>query len=140
MNKNGEAFLSKKLNLKLEVNNLKLGMKFFIDYAHSLEAFSKCKGIHGHTAKVIIEIEGHIQEEEDDSADSIILPFEQMREKCKTVLKKLDHQNLNEMFKHPTTEVITKWIFDKLSKKLPVSRVTFYEGKGKWATVESQDV
>ncbi|NIQ04898.1 MAG: 6-carboxytetrahydropterin synthase [Candidatus Korarchaeota archaeon] len=115
---------------------MKLGMEFWIDYAHSLEGFSKCYGKHGHTAKVIIEIEGDVKGG-NEFEENILLQFEKMEEKCKRVLDTLDHQDLNEIFEHPTTETIVNWIFEKLSEMLPVSRVTFFEGRGKWATVES---
>lgn len=113
-------------------------MQFNIDYAHSLEGFSKCYEKHGHTAKIIIEVEGQV-EGGDEFEENILLSFEELKTQCRTVLDKLDHKDLNKMFTHPTAERITKWIYNQLSEELPVSvaRVTFFEGKRKWATIES---
>jgi 6-pyruvoyl-tetrahydropterin synthase len=53
------------------------------------------------------------------------------------VLSNVDHKDLNEKFERPTSENITSWIFSELRKSIPVSRVQFYEGQGKWCAVEA---
>ena len=51
------------------------------------------------------------------------------------IIEQLDHRNLNELFDFPTSENITEWIFEKLSEKVPVSSVKFYEGNRKFCQV-----
>ncbi|MCP8310139.1 MAG: 6-carboxytetrahydropterin synthase [Candidatus Methylarchaceae archaeon HK01M] len=114
---------------------MKLGMEFWIDYAHSLKDHSKCEPMHGHTAKILIEIEGELKSGK-TYQENMIMDFEDMKVICKEILEKLDHRNLNELFEFSTSENITKWIFDELSKRLPVCKVSFYEGKGKWCKIE----
>jgi len=114
---------------------MRLGMEFWIDYAHSLKGHPKCEAMHGHTAKILIDIEGVVKGGK-TYQENVIVDFDDMKIVCKEVLERLDHKDLDELFEFPTSENITKWIFDELSKRLPVCKVTFYEGKGKWCMIE----
>jgi len=106
-----------------------------VDYSHLLNGHPRCGVPHGHTAKVIVEIEGDVRGGS-SYKDNMLIDFHDMKEKCWSVLEKLDHKDLNQIFEYPTAENITKWIFDKLDEKLQLSRVTFFEGEGKWCTIE----
>ncbi len=106
-------------------------MEFFLDYAHLLPGHPKCGIPHGHTAKVIVELSGEIR------PDGMVMDFKEMQEKCWNVLSTLDHKDLNLRFERPTSEFIANWVFSELKKELPVTRVTFHEGQGKWCTVEA---
>jgi len=117
------------------MSRMRLGMEFWIDYAHSLKGHSKCEPIHGHTAKILVEIEGELKGGI-TYQENMIMDFDDMKVICKEILEKLNHKNLNELFEFPTSENITIWIFEELSKRLPVCKVKFYEGKGKWCTIE----
>jgi 6-pyruvoyltetrahydropterin/6-carboxytetrahydropterin synthase len=108
-----------------------LGMEFFVDYSHKLPGHPKCGVPHGHTAKVIVELYG------DPRPDGMIMDFKEMEEACWKVLSYVDHHDLNERFPRPTSEIITSWIFSEISKTIPVSKVQFHEGQGKWCTVEA---
>ena len=108
-----------------------LGMEFYVDYAHRLPGHPKCGVPHGHTAKVVIELYGEI------GKDGMILDFKDMEDKCWSVLSKIDHHDLNSMFERPTSEAIAGWIFEELRESLPVTRVQFHEGQGKWCVVEA---
>ncbi len=111
-------------------------MEFYIDYAHRLPGHHLCGREHGHTAKVLIEIEGQIKDGP-TYQDNMVIDFADMKKICKIVLDKLDHRNLNELFVMPTSEVIVKWIYQQLIEKISVVKVTFYEGSGKWCEVSS---
>jgi 6-pyruvoyltetrahydropterin/6-carboxytetrahydropterin synthase len=113
-----------------------LGMEFYIDYAHRLEGHALCGRPHGHTAKIIVEVEGLVKGGK-NYRDNMILDFADMKALCKEVLDRLDHHDLNMHFDMPTSENITRWLFDQLSKKMSVSRVTFHEGQGKWCSISS---
>lgn len=112
-----------------------LGMEFWVDYSHLLKGHPKCGVPHGHTAKVIVEIEGDVSGGS-SYKDNMLIDFHDMKETCWSVLEKLDHQDLNQIFEYPTAENITQWIFGKLDEKLQLSKVTFFEGEGKWCSVE----
>lgn len=115
----------------------KVGMEFWIDYAHSIEGHEKCEAKHGHTARVVIEVEGNVKGGQ-LYRDNVVMDFDELRRICRKVLDELDHRDLNQIFDFPTTENIARYIFEKLKKRLPaeLARVTVYEGEGKWATVE----
>jgi 6-pyruvoyltetrahydropterin/6-carboxytetrahydropterin synthase len=112
----------------------RLGMEFYIDYAHRLEGHTLCGRPHGHTAKIIVEIEGTVKGGQ-HYRDNMVMDFADMKAICREVLDKLDHHDLNQQFDMPTSENITAWIFEQLSKKMPVARVTFHEGQGKWCSI-----
>jgi 6-pyruvoyl tetrahydropterin synthase/QueD family protein len=106
-------------------------MEFFVDYGHLLPGHPKCGVSHGHTAKVVVELHGDMR------PDGMIMDFKEMEEKCWNVLSQVDHKNLNEKFERPTSENIANWIFSELRKSLPVTRIQFFEGQGKWCSVEA---
>jgi len=117
------------------MGTIRLGMEFSIDYAHKLEGHPTCGRDHGHTARIIVEVEGSLGRGEGYRAH-MVLDYKELKEQVRRVLDTLDHRNLNELFEYPTSENICRWIFDELSKSLKVTRVIFYEGEGKWCTVE----
>lgn len=113
------------------MSRMGLGMEFYVDYSHMLPGHPKCGVRHGHTAKVIVELFGDIR------PDGMIMDFKEMEDACWKVLSNVDHKDLNDRFERPTSEIITSWIFSELRKSIPVSRVQFYEGQGKWCSVEA---
>jgi 6-pyruvoyltetrahydropterin/6-carboxytetrahydropterin synthase len=114
----------------------RLGMKFYIDYAHNLPGHALCGRYHGHTATVLIEIEGELKGGS-TYQDNMLIDFADMKRICKVVLDKLDHQNLNEIFDMPTSEIVAQWLYQQLIEKIPVVKVTFFEGEGKWCEISS---
>ncbi len=52
-----------------------LGMEFFVDYSHLLPGHPKCGVLHGHTAKVIVELFGEVR------PDGMIMDFKDMENK-----------------------------------------------------------
>lgn len=109
-----------------------LGMEFFVDYSHLLPGHPKCGVRHGHTAKVIVELFDEV------GPDGMIMDFKDMENRCWEVLSAIDHHDLNDRFERPTSEYIAHWVFSQLHKKnLPVTRVQFFEGQGKWCVVEA---
>jgi 6-pyruvoyltetrahydropterin/6-carboxytetrahydropterin synthase len=114
----------------------RLGMEFTVDYAHSLPGHILCGREHGHTATILIEIEGEVKGGP-RYQDNMLMDFSDMKRICKEVLDRIDHRNTNELFDMPTSEVIAKWIYQQLVGKIPIAKVTFYEGKGKWCEVST---
>jgi 6-pyruvoyltetrahydropterin/6-carboxytetrahydropterin synthase len=107
---------------------MRLCREFYFDAAHFLpEHKGSCKQPHGHTYKLEIVIEGGIKK------DGMVVDFAIIKDIVETdVIKKLDHQQLNTLFEHPTAECIVEWIATQLQKKLPLYSIRLWEGQGKW--------
>ncbi len=111
---------------------MKICRVFYFDAAHFLPRYKgKCERLHGHTYKLEVVVEDKKRE------DGMVLDFNELKTIVKkTVLDKLDHQNMNEIFENPTAENMAEWIFDELDKEMPLSSVKLWEGSGKWVEVE----
>ena len=112
----------------------KLGVEFEIDFAHTLRGHPKCGKPHGHTSRIIVEVEGDVKQG-DSYQDNMVIEFDAMKKTCWDTIQELDHRNLNELFDFPTSENIAGWIFDKLSDKIPVSSIKFFEGSNKYCEI-----
>lgn len=113
----------------------KLGMEFEIDFSHILKGHPKCSQPHGHTSRILVEIVGDVKKGS-NYQDNMVLDFDEMKKICWETIQKLDHKDLNTLFEFPTSENISMWIFENLEKKIPISSIKFYEGNGKWCTIE----
>jgi len=113
---------------------MKLGRIFYFDAAHHICDYKgDCERIHGHTYKLEIVVEGKVEK------DGMVMDFKDLKEiVSENVLKKLDHQDLNEVLDNPTAEHIVEWIWKKLKKKIPLYSVELWEGEGKWVRKERQ--
>jgi 6-pyruvoyltetrahydropterin/6-carboxytetrahydropterin synthase len=119
------------LSTKRRFYPMRLCREFYFDAAHYIPNYKgKCENLHGHTYKVEIVIEGDVKK------DGMVVDFVKMKEIVETtVLEKLDHHALNELFENPTAEHILTWIADQLQGKLPLSSIRLWEGQGKWVEV-----
>jgi len=119
------------LDRKKEVSVMRLCREFYFDAAHFIPNYKgKCEQLHGHTYKLEIVIEGAVKK------DGMVVDFVKMKEVVETtVLEKLDHQSLNELFENPTAEHILNWIAGQLKGKLPLSSIRLWEGQGKWVEI-----
>jgi 6-pyruvoyltetrahydropterin/6-carboxytetrahydropterin synthase len=110
---------------------MRLCREFYFDAAHYIPQYKgKCEKLHGHTYKLEVVIESDVKK------DGMIIDFAKMKEIVEeTVLEKLDHQSLNELFKNPTVEHILEWISLQLKGELPLSSLRLWEGQGKWVEI-----
>tara|TARA_B100000959_G_C14985949_1_gene625612 strand:- start:2068 stop:2520 length:453 start_codon:yes stop_codon:yes gene_type:complete len=117
-------------------NNMKtkLGVEFEIDFAHTLRGHPKCGKPHGHTSRIVVEVEGDVKKG-DSYQDNMVIEFDAMKKLCWETIQELDHRNLNELFDFPTSENIAGWIFDHLKDKIPVSSIKFFEGTNKYCEI-----
>lgn len=100
--------------------------------AHRLIQYNgECERLHGHNWKVFVSVSS-------ETLDNLgmVMDFKVLKDKTKALISKLDHQYLNEIppFNeiNPTTENISKYLFDELSKvinteSIKVSRVDVWE-------------
>ena len=89
--------------------------------AHNLRKYKgKCEALHGHNYKVRIRVS---QKNTDERG--LVIDFKDLRHILKDVILELDHAYLNKLafFKkhNPTSEIIAKYIFDKMAGQLKKS-------------------
>jgi 6-pyruvoyltetrahydropterin/6-carboxytetrahydropterin synthase len=98
--------------------------EFTFEAAHRLPNVPeehKCHRLHGHSFRVRVYVEGDL-----DPKLGWIMDFADIKKAVKPVIKQLDHYFLNEIegLENPTSEVLAKWIWERLEPALPVlSRV-----------------
>jgi len=68
--------------------------------AHTLEQF--CPGIHGHTYRVSVRVEGDVGE------DGVVADFRSVRALVKAATAALDHRLLNNAMSNPTAERVAE--------------------------------
>ena len=107
---------------------MRLCREFYFDAAHYIPNYKgKCEKLHGHTYRLEIVIEGGVKK------DGMVVDFAKVKEIVgASVIEKLDHQALNELFENPTAEHIINWIAEQLKGKLPLYSIKLWEGHGKW--------
>ena len=87
--------------------------------AHFLPNYKgKCENLHGHNWKVEVTVSG-----KELDASGMVIDFSDLKRLTGEVLEELDHKNLNDLDyfkKHsPSSEEIAKYIFDRLTAKIP---------------------
>ena len=107
--------------------------------AHQLRGYKgKCENIHGHNWKVQVYVTTDRLNEID-----IAIDFHDLKRITIEVVGQLDHTCLNDIFpfteKNPSSENISRWIFDSLRKRLAdykvnISAVTVWESETASAT------
>jgi len=78
----------------------------------------KCENLHGHNYRVRLWAKGKALNE-----GGMLVDFALLKDALRNVCKALDHGNLNEnpiFFGDPSAERIARYIFDEVSKLLPV--------------------
>ncbi|MCK4491544.1 MAG: 6-carboxytetrahydropterin synthase QueD [Candidatus Altiarchaeales archaeon] len=106
--------------------------EFYFDAAHLLPGYrGRCERLHGHTYKLEVVVEGKVGE------GGMVMDFNHLKEVVEdSIIRKLDHENLNEILENPTAENIVQWIINELKNKIPVYSVKLWEGNGKWVEVK----
>ncbi|CAM3877781.1 6-carboxy-5,6,7,8-tetrahydropterin synthase [Vibrio aerogenes CECT 7868] len=94
--------------------------EFTFEAAHRLPHVPdghKCGRLHGHSFLVRIYVEGDV-----DPQAGWVIDFSEIKQAFKPVYEQLDHHYLNEIegLENPTSEVIARWIWQKLKPSLPL--------------------
>jgi 6-pyruvoyltetrahydropterin/6-carboxytetrahydropterin synthase len=109
-------------------------LKIVTDFAsaHSLRDYpGDCSRLHGHNWQVEVMVSSQVL---DDTG--IAIDFREIKRQAKVVVKRLDHQYLNEIkpfdVLNPTAENIAKYLFDEIgvlinNKDVIVKEVTIWE-------------
>lgn len=85
----------------------------------------KCKRLHGHSYRARVFVEGEL-----DPKLGWVVDFADITEACEPVRKQLDHYYLNQIegLENPTSEVLARWIWQRLKPSLPtLSRIEISE-------------
>lgn len=94
-----------------------LRIKSKFSAAHRLPSYKgDCSNLHGHTWRVVFEIEGPVQE------SGMIYDFKLLKPLLKNALP--DHKYLNDFIENPTAENICSYLFDKISDLLKEKNLT----------------
>ena len=108
--------------------NVRLVHEFKFEAAHRLPKVPpshKCARLHGHSFKVELTVAGPVNPD-----TGWFLDFGELYALWSPVQALLDHNYLNEIpgLENPTSEVLIKWIWDRLKPDLPsLVQVTLFE-------------
>ncbi|MBU7032504.1 MAG: 6-carboxytetrahydropterin synthase QueD [Theionarchaea archaeon] len=92
----------------------RLSRTFTFDAAHRLTDYQgACGRIHGHTYTLVITVEGEL-----DSRGMVIDFFDLKILVEESIISRLDHTYLNDMYSQPTVEIIAGDIFHTMRQKL----------------------
>lgn len=94
--------------------------EFTFEAAHRLPHVPpghKCARLHGHSFLVAVHVTGPVE-----PRLGWVLDFADIKAAFKPLLDQLDHNFLNEIegLSNPTSEVLAKWIWNHLSRTLPL--------------------
>ena len=81
--------------------------------------------MHGHSFRFDVVVEGDVEPQR-----GYLIDYGQIKQAAEPIVQQLDHYLLNEIegLANPTSEVLAKWIFDRLKKVLPaVTAVIVHE-------------
>jgi 6-pyruvoyltetrahydropterin/6-carboxytetrahydropterin synthase len=112
----------------------RLRVKSEFDAAHKLEGYEgKCSNLHGHTYKV----EAFFLTKQLDSI-GVSVDLRNLKEQLIKITEKFDHTYLNDLKEigNPTTENISRYIFQSLKDNLPtgvtLEKVRIWETPKSW--------
>jgi 6-pyruvoyltetrahydropterin/6-carboxytetrahydropterin synthase len=108
--------------------HVRLSKQFHFEAAHDLPTFPpdhKCRRLHGHSFRFDVIVEGEV-----DPAKGYLIDYGDIKAAAAPLVKRLDHYYLNEIegLENPTSEVLARWIFDRLKPSLPqLSSIIIHE-------------
>ncbi|KOX53180.1 6-carboxytetrahydropterin synthase QueD [Streptomyces sp. NPDC015232] len=93
--------------------------EFTFEAAHRLPNVPeghKCARLHGHSYKVIVHVEAPV-----DPETGWVMDFGDLKKAFKPLEARLDHYYLNDIegLENPTSEVLARWIWERLQPTLP---------------------
>ncbi len=101
--------------------------EFTFDAAHwlpNVPAGHKCGRMHGHTYRVVIGVEGPVDEE-----TGFVIDFADLKGIVKPYIEDLDHTCLNDLIENPTAENLVLFLWRALRdfEDLPLSYIEVWE-------------
>jgi 6-pyruvoyltetrahydropterin/6-carboxytetrahydropterin synthase len=97
---------------------VELEKDFTLECAHRLPhvpAGHKCARLHGHSFRVTVRVAGEV-----DPRTEWLLDYADLARAFAPIHEALDHRCLNDVegLENPTSEVLARWIWDRLSRDL----------------------
>ena len=108
--------------------NVRLIHEFRFEAAHRLPkvpAGHKCQRLHGHSFKIEITVAGPVNPD-----TGWFIDYDEIYKVWQPLWEQLDHNYMNEIpgLENPTSEILAKWIWDRLVPGLPsLAQVTVFE-------------
>ena len=102
--------------------------EFQVEAAHRLPNLPdthKCSRLHGHSFRIAVHVSG-----EPGESTGWVMDFADIKRAFQPLYDRLDHHYLNEIegLENPTSEVLAKWVWDRLAPTLPgLSKVVVRE-------------
>jgi 6-pyruvoyltetrahydropterin/6-carboxytetrahydropterin synthase len=100
---------------------------FSFDAAHHLPSMPeghKCRRPHGHTWRLEVQVTGPVNPD-----TGMVIDYYDIGAAVHPLLGELDHHDLNEVLRLPTTENICEWLWWRLLGRLPrLSKLVLFEG------------
>lgn len=115
-----------------------IAKEFLFDASHLLpgEIYGKCSNLHGHTYRLIVEVEGSV------NLEGWVCNFTDLKKIVnEKIISFLDHSHLNDLVYLPTAENILFWIFNELhtpiseTLKLKLYSLTLWETPTSYAKI-----
>ncbi|MBU7019049.1 MAG: 6-carboxytetrahydropterin synthase QueD [Theionarchaea archaeon] len=104
---------------------MRLSREFKFDAAHNLVGYDGiCAQIHGHTYTLTVTVEG-----EPDNTGMLMDFFHMKKIVEETVLSRVDHTYLNDLYDQPTVENVAKDMFERLDEAFKKTTVALYSVK-----------
>lgn len=107
---------------------MEISKTFHIEAAHRLPHVPdghKCARLHGHSFRVEVQVSGPL-----DPHLGWVMDFADIKSAFAPLFDQLDHRYLNEIpgLENPTSEILARWIWDRLKPSLPLlSRISVHE-------------
>lgn len=99
--------------------DVRLSKSFRFEAAHHLPTFPdghKCRRLHGHSFRFDVIVEGEV-----DPVRGYLIDYSDIKRAAEPLVRQLDHYCLNDIegLENPTSEMLSRWIFDRLKPTLP---------------------
>ncbi len=110
------------------MGRMEIFKEFQVEAAHrlpNLPATHKCSRLHGHSFRIAVHVSG-----EPGPDTGWVMDFADIKRAFQPLYDRLDHHYLNEIegLENPTSEVLAKWVWDRLAPTLPgLSKVVVRE-------------
>ena len=130
-------------------DNIKIGRVFWFEAAHHLPNHEgKCRNRHGHSYKLLVEVEGPVQAEAPKPSHYIhpeagmVMDYGRLKQVVTDlVLDRMDHAYLNDIFPNPTAENMVIYIATILKHQLlpaTLTKVELWETRNSYAKWERE--
>jgi 6-pyruvoyltetrahydropterin/6-carboxytetrahydropterin synthase len=120
---------------------MRICKQFRFEAAHVLPHHpGKCSRLHGHSYQLEVFIDGPLQTS--GAAAGMVMDFDEIARLVREhVIDKLDHNSLNDFLDNPTSELIVRWIWERLAPHLAgLAELVLWETPTACAVLRASDL